>query len=105
MDGPYLKSCSKALTDLLASGVRLARTSLLGKKPDFSSLFSQETDYRKEWVSNFRYMAQIVKKGVLLLNDDIGYLERDALLSGALEIPLEGRYLYAPDTQQVKQFV
>jgi len=103
-DGAFEKVSKKAITDLLARGERLARTSLLGKRPDFAQLFSAETDYRKEWVANFKYMAQTVRRGVLLLDDDIGYLERDALLSGALEIPINQRYLYSPEHGTIQKF-
>jgi len=103
-DGKFQKQGIKAMNDLLGSGHKLARTTLLGKRPDFSHLFGRETDYRKEWVADFQYMARTVRRGVLLLDDDIGYLERDALLSGALEVPLEGRFLYFPETQAIKRF-
>jgi ankyrin repeat protein len=103
-DGPFEKASKVAIQDLLAAGYNLARTTLLGKRPDFSQLFSRETEYRKEWVANFGIMAKVVRKGVLLVDDDIGYLERDALLSGALEVPLESRYLYSATTQRITKF-
>lgn len=39
-----------------------------------------------------------------MLHDDIQYLERDALLSGALEIPFQSRYLYSHETKEVTKF-
>lgn len=103
-DGPFDRDCRRAIQDLHESGHRMARTQMLGKRPDFSNLFAHETDYRKEWVSNLRYLAATVRKGILLLNDSIGYLERDALLSGAFEVPIQQRYLYFPEAKEVKKF-
>lgn len=104
LDGRFEKSSKKTIADLLASDKVLARTSLLGKRPDFSALFAKESDYRKEWVSNLKYLVQTVKGGMLLLDDNIGYLERDALLSGSLEVPMDNRYLLSPETQKIVKF-
>lgn len=104
LEGPFWKASKQVLIDLAATGHKMARSGIIGKRPDFSNLFGQETDYRKEWVSQFKYIASIVKRGVLLLSDDIEYLERDALLTGALEIPFASRYLYSPATKTVRQF-
>jgi len=103
-EGQLEKASKKAIVDLLATGHKMARTALLGKRPDFSSLFGRETDYRKEWVANLKYITQLVRKGLLLLDDDITYLERDALLTGALEIPVQQRYLYSPESQKIVKF-
>jgi hypothetical protein len=104
-EGKFEKVGKKAIVDLHACGTRLARTDLMGKRPDFSALFARESEYKKEWIANVAYVAKAVKHGVLLLDDDIEYLERDALLSGALEVPVNLRYLYSPTTQKIVKFV
>lgn len=95
-EGPYERSSRRVIVELVEDGLTLASTTLCGRTPDFSRLFDKESDYRKEWLSNFKYMVQVVRKGVLLLSCDIDYIERDALFSGALEIPVNHRYLYSP---------
>jgi hypothetical protein len=104
LEGQFEKATKKAIVDLLAKDLKLARTSLLGKKPDFSHLFSKETEYRREWVANLKIMSQTVRKGLILLDDDIGYVEHDALLTGALEVPFNLRYMYYADTQRIVRY-
>lgn len=103
-EGPYERSSRHAITALVESGLTLASTTLCGRTPDFKSLFEKESDYRKEWLSNFRWMVTVVRKGVLLLSDDISYLERDALFGGALEIPVNNRYLYSTERRSIVKF-
>jgi len=98
-EGPYERQSRRTIVDLIEDGLTLASTTLCGRTPDFASLFEKESDYRKEWLSNFRFMVQTVRKGVLLLSDEITYLERDALFCGALEIPINNRYLYSAESK------
>mmetsp|Transcript_147477 Transcript_147477/g.268849 ORF Transcript_147477/g.268849 Transcript_147477/m.268849 type:complete len:375 (+) Transcript_147477:106-1230(+) len=93
-EGPYEKRCRQVLNALQEEGYRMTRTQLAGKTPDFADLFSHKTEYRTEWTKQLIHMASLCRKGVILLHDDIGYLERDAMLSGALEVPMNRRWVY-----------
>lgn len=103
-DGPFEKIGRQAMVTLMDKNHKLARSTILGKTPDFADIFGRQTDYRKEWVKNLKYLCETVRKGLLLLDDDIAYLERDSLISGALEVPVSKRYVYRPNEDQVMRF-
>lgn len=104
LEGPFEKTGKQLVTDFMNQGLRLARTRVIGKTPEFNDPFSRETEYRVDWLKKFRFVAQTVKRGVLLLDSDISFIERDALLSGALEVPVSGRYMYLAKEHRIVRF-
>jgi len=104
LEGAFEKRSKQLVIDLMSQGLRLARTSVIGKTPEFNDPFSRSTEYRTDWLKKLRFVSQIVKRGVLLLDDDIFFIERDALLSGALEVPVSGRYMYLAKEHRIVKF-
>lgn len=104
LEGAFEKKGKQLVSDLMSQGLRLARSRVIGKTPEFSDPFSRETEYRTDWLKKLRFVAQTVKRGVLLLDDDISFIERDALLSGALEVPVIGRYMYLAKEHRIIRF-
>jgi len=74
---------------MLEDGIITAGTGHIGKTPDFVHPHNTDAEYTMEWLSNLHYAVGHTKKGLLLLNHEVGYLERDALTTGALEVPEE----------------
>lgn len=108
-DGPYFVKSDRAVELLRLQNERdqnavCARTSLIGRTPDFSDIFSKPSEYRTDWINSLKFMGDCVRKGVLLLNDELGYLERDAMLSGLMEMPYQMRYVYRLDAQNISKF-
>uniref|UniRef100_A0A7S2N017 Ankyrin repeat domain-containing protein n=1 Tax=Alexandrium andersonii TaxID=327968 RepID=A0A7S2N017_9DINO len=102
--GPYYLKSMDALKKLQASHILIARSSILGKTPDFSDILAKETEYRVEWITSLTTMVDTVRRGILLLDADVGYLERDAILGGALEIPQERRFVYRSEDKSLVKF-
>jgi len=87
------------MDELQKTGFNFVRSNIIGKTPDFSDIFGDETEYRVEWTKSLMLLCNLVRRGMLLLSDEIAYLERDALLSGSLEVPINRRFVYLPETQ------
>jgi len=102
IDGPYWAFSDKAINTLKESHV-VVSSSRVGTLPDFGPE-AKKTEYREEWLSNVSYLCGVVKKGYLMLNSEIGYLERDAVLIGALEMPLKHVFVYMPKTGDITSF-
>lgn len=103
-DGPFLSNSMQALAKLEKNGILVARSSILGITPDFSDILAKETEYRVEWIQSLMYMVDTVKMGLLLLDSDVAYLERDAILGGALEVPPEKRFIYRSEDKSIVRF-
>mmetsp|Transcript_106999 Transcript_106999/g.301012 ORF Transcript_106999/g.301012 Transcript_106999/m.301012 type:complete len:370 (+) Transcript_106999:110-1219(+) len=95
--GPHRIVCQNNVAHLQSTGMVPVRSAILGKLPDFSDVFSKETEYRKEWTEAMLFVVNSVRKGVLLPSDSVSYLERDAMLTGCLEVPARKRYVYVKD--------
>lgn len=104
IDGPYRVDNQMALAKLRESGLVCVRSSIVGKLPDFRDIFSRDTEYRTEWKNALQYLCNTVRKGILLLSDEITYLERDALLSGTLEVDMRRRHVYQPAAGECLRF-
>jgi len=104
MSGKFLRRGNEALKQLGEDKVAIARASVIGKTPDFSDPQAREDDYNKDWLRRFKHMAHVVRKGVLLLDSDVGYLERDAMLAGTLEVVPSRRFVYVHDTRSILKF-
>eukprot|EP00928_Gymnodinium_smaydae_P072754 TRINITY_DN56050_c0_g1_i1.p1 TRINITY_DN56050_c0_g1~~TRINITY_DN56050_c0_g1_i1.p1 ORF type:complete len:379 (+),score=107.17 TRINITY_DN56050_c0_g1_i1:157-1293(+) len=94
LEGQYQTMCSQALAHLRSNGLVPVRTNLAGNTPDFSDVLGKGTEYQRDWLKDLNFMCHKVKKGMLLLNDEIAYLEHDSLLTGCLEVPVKKRYVF-----------
>lgn len=96
VDGDYWITSTQNLNALNDEGVVLARASLCGRLPNFETKTAKDSEYIAEWLKSMMFMVNAVNKGLLLLSHEVGFIERDAVLSGALEIPPDRRYVYCP---------
>jgi len=104
LEGVYWHKSLSALRDLKDDGVLVATTSHLGKTPDFVNPHARDAEYTVEWLSDLHYAVGHTKKGLLLLSHEIGYLEKDALMTGALEVPEAMRAVYMMDTHKAIRY-
>ncbi|CAE8682721.1 unnamed protein product [Polarella glacialis] len=102
-DGPMWQLCDRALMNLKEDKTRVIKTSLIGPIPDFA-VASKTSEYKSQWIKNLLYLAHTVQHGYLMLSSDFAYLERDAILTGALEIPADYRFVYQVDERKVHPF-
>eukprot|EP00933_Yihiella_yeosuensis_P079914 TRINITY_DN93328_c0_g1_i1.p1 TRINITY_DN93328_c0_g1~~TRINITY_DN93328_c0_g1_i1.p1 ORF type:complete len:380 (-),score=86.51 TRINITY_DN93328_c0_g1_i1:190-1329(-) len=102
-NGPFWAESDKALKLLQADRVVMLRTSIIGKQPDFG-VGAPMTEYKAEWLRKLNFAVNLVNKGVLLLSDDMGYLERDAVLTGFFDVPADKRYVYNQADRQIMRF-
>lgn len=96
--GPYSQPAQAALATLREQGKVCCRTSVIGKTPDFADLSSKVSEYRTEWLKKLVYICGLVRKGMLLLHDEVDYLLTDARLTGALDVPMNRRHVFLPDS-------
>jgi len=104
IDGPFHGRSNEALASIKKNGISVARSSVLGKTPDFSDILAKETEYRVEWLKSLTCLVDTVKRGYLLPYCDVAYLERDATLSGALEVPQERRYVFRMEDKSIVRY-
>lgn len=104
LDGPHWTQSDMTIKALNEDKFVLAKCGIIGKTPDFTDVFSRASEYRVEWLKSLLYVVNSVKRGILLLDDEIGYLERDAMLTGTLEMPVSRRYVYRPDDRSIVKF-
>jgi ankyrin repeat protein len=104
IEGTYWVESEKTKEFLVDRGLRVVKSSLIGRTPDFSDPFSRGSDYRSEWIKSINSMAAVVRKGCLLLSENMGYLERDAVLTGFLEVPAENRCVFITQQKTIVRF-
>lgn len=104
LEGPYLAAGNQAVEALENQGLNLIRCNLIGKTPLFSDPGVRETEFCVEWFRGVNFLAATIKKGFLLLSNEVGYLERDANLTGILDVPARLRYVYVPTNGHVMKY-
>mmetsp|Transcript_54718 Transcript_54718/g.158968 ORF Transcript_54718/g.158968 Transcript_54718/m.158968 type:complete len:395 (-) Transcript_54718:256-1440(-) len=104
VDGPYMQAGDRVLGRLREAGLRVVKTSIIGKTPNFIDPHPQDAEYKTEWLRNTLFVVGTVQRGLLLLNHEIGYLERDAIITGSLEVPAPKRYVYHAGESKVISF-
>lgn len=102
--GQAARECEQVVVDLKQQGSVCIFSKTLGKLPDFSDIFAKETEYGREWKQALNWVCNTVRKGMLLLSEDMDYLVHDALMSGALEVNQERRWVYVRGLERVIKF-
>mmetsp|Transcript_94209 Transcript_94209/g.270096 ORF Transcript_94209/g.270096 Transcript_94209/m.270096 type:complete len:393 (-) Transcript_94209:72-1250(-) len=103
-EGPYWSKGLHAIAELKETLV-LAKMSLIGRTPDLVNHNPRDAEYATDWLKRLHYMVATVRKGVLLLSSEVGYLERDANLSGCLEVPADHRFVYLQEEGKVIKYM
>jgi len=103
-EGPYWSEGLHAIAELKETLV-LAKMSLIGRTPDLVNHNPRDAEYATDWLKRLHYMVATVRKGVLLLSSEVGYLERDANLSGCLEVPADHRFVYLQEEGKVIKYM
>eukprot|EP00746_Dinoflagellata_sp_MGD_P085385 gnl/MRDRNA2_/MRDRNA2_33801_c0_seq1.p1 gnl/MRDRNA2_/MRDRNA2_33801_c0~~gnl/MRDRNA2_/MRDRNA2_33801_c0_seq1.p1 ORF type:complete len:380 (-),score=84.13 gnl/MRDRNA2_/MRDRNA2_33801_c0_seq1:9-1148(-) len=103
-DSPLALMCTKVLQKLQRENVAIVPITFLGPTPDFTDVFEGDDQQRQDWMRNFKAAVRTVKKGCLLLDDSVAYLESDAALGGALEVPMSRRYVYIPKKNDIVKY-
>lgn len=97
IDGDYFITSTQNLSALNDEGVVFARSSLCGRLPNFENKSAKDNEHTTEWLKSMNFMVNAVGKGLLILSHEVGFIERDAVLSGALEISPDQRFVYFPN--------
>lgn len=104
VEGPFWSKSLGAVQQLQEAHIQVARTSLIGRTPEFLRTKLKDQEYTRDWVRDLNFIVGHVRRGMLLLSSEVGYLERDAMRSGALEVPMDHRFVYQLDEGKAMRF-